>query len=54
MIVSRCCKTEVITRHTEEGDYYHCVMCHRACDTFSVLVLNDVQYGMKEPEDTKH
>lgn len=48
MIVSRCCKASVVRTETAEGDYWSCVECHRACETFCVLVLSD---GVKEIKD---
>ena len=58
MRVSRCCKSDVMTQHTENGEYFRCVMCHRVCDSFTMIVLNealnDEQYGFKDPEGSLH
>jgi len=54
MILSRCCKDGVTVQDTECGLFYHCYVCDRPCETFSVLSLSDMEYGMKDQDDTKH
>lgn len=43
MLLSRCCKTDVVVKETLEESYYQCSSCHLPTSLFSMLVFSDVE-----------
>lgn len=46
MLVSKCCKEEVIVICTENGSYYTCAKCCLLCDVCASLTLGDYEEGI--------
>jgi len=53
MLVSQCHKARVIVRTTENGSFYSCADCNRACDARFSLTLGEDDHGTEHCAETE-